>query len=89
MRAVGAGLPQEAPQSLASTGVCMESRSSCSLTLRCHLNWKVLEGQQALGKVGRGLEGLAGDRVGIRRAGRPVWHGHSFGGVKAHTSVPI
>ena len=84
MRAVGAGLPQEAPQSLASTGVCMDSRSSCSLTPR-----KVLEGQQALGKVGRGLEGLAGDRVGIRRAERPVCHGHSFGGVKAHTSVPI
>lgn len=67
----------------------MEPRSSCTLILRCHLNWKVLEGPQALGKVGRVLEGLAGDRVGIRKAERPVWHGHSFRGAKAHTSLPI
>lgn len=59
------------------------------MILRFHLNWKVLEEQQALGEVGRGLEGLAGDRVGMRKGERPVGHSHSFRGVKAHTSLPI
>ena len=67
----------------------MELGSSCSLILRCHLNWKVLEGQQALGELGRGLEGLAGDRVGMRTGERPAGHSHSFRGVKAHTSLPM